>query len=60
MSWGDEKIKRARNPTILLKLARALVWAWWHGYRPIPGYTVCELEENGDLYLAIQMTKDGR
>ena len=53
-----DKISAARNPAILLKLSRALLWAWWNGYRPVPGYTVCEREENGDLYLAVQMTKE--
>lgn len=52
-----DKIKAASDASILIKLSKALMWAWWNGYRPVPGYTVCEREENGDLYLAVQMTK---
>lgn len=46
------------GPTVIWNLVSSLIWAWWRGYRPVPGYTVCEKEPNGDLYIAIQMTKD--
>lgn len=51
------KVEEARRPLILLRLARALVWAYFNGYRPVPGYTICQREGDGFLYLAVQMEK---
>jgi hypothetical protein len=53
-----DKVEAARSPFILLRLAKALTWAFLRGYRPVPGYTVTVREQNGDLYLAVQMTRE--
>lgn len=58
MKRSADRVKAAEDPSVLYTLAKALMWAWWNGYRPVPGYTVCAREANGDLYLAVQMTKD--
>lgn len=52
------RLEAAADPAVLLRLSQALKWAYWNGYRPVPGFTVCEREENGDLYVAVQMTKE--
>lgn len=39
-----------------LWLARQLFRLWLRGYKQVPGYTVCERERSGDVYIAVQLT----
>lgn len=50
-------LQRAAQPRRILDIANSLKWAYLNGYRPVPGYTVCERREDGTLYVAIEMTR---
>jgi len=54
----SDKIEAAKSPDEIRKTISTLRWALRQGYRPVPGYTVRSTEENGDLYIAIQLTKE--
>ncbi|QIG76911.1 hypothetical protein EVC30_082 [Rhizobium phage RHph_Y1_11] len=52
------KLEEAAKPVVIRRLANSLLWAYRNGYRPVPGYTVCERREDGTIYVAIEMTKE--
>lgn len=52
------KLQHASHPRRISEISGALMWAYRNGYRPVPGYTVCERREDGTLYVAIEMTKE--
>jgi hypothetical protein len=43
-----------------LWLAFVLFRLWLNGWRQVPGYTVAEMEKDGDFYLAVQLSPPPR
>jgi hypothetical protein len=45
-----------KHSTLWLSLQLFRLWAL--GWRQVPGYTVAEKSRDGDVYIAVQMTRE--